>query len=461
MAMSLDDIAKHYASQNESPEDQETQDTAQPEQEEADNEAEPVNSAEVQTPEETSEDSPLEQEDLKDVKITLPSSVTGAPARAETPAQHRMAMFDQQNSALQAAADARNKEVLINQLGKAGAMIGGGLSGVVPMGKVQQPNTSIFDQNIQLADRHVNDLRAQQDMAGKEAQRQQLQAEADEEDKLNDPDSDISAAARAGFESASGKKLGADVTANDLKGIGLNLTSLVNTQELMKARQEASELKSQRAQDQQQQTSTNQENTRFSQMNNKAIAELASSRSALGRSALVKQDAEKIQAMVQGRNLNDLDNREIAELAITLNRVLSQGQPTVSGTEHLIPQTAQGSAAKIEEYLLNERQSADAGSFVKQMMSTVGREHDLAMKQMNATKQQIFGGYSDLQQKNPERYNQIMQNHGLGENTPTAQTIAAPQGLITIRRKSDGASKTLSAQDAAKYLNSPDFEQVQ
>lgn len=36
-----------------------------------------------------------------------------------------------------------------------------------------------------------------------------------------------------------------------------------------------------------------------------------------------------------------------------------------------------------------------------------------------------------------------------------------PSGAVTIRRKRDGVTKTLSADAAAKYLSSPDFEQVQ
>lgn len=459
MAMTFDEIVKHFQDQknqqamvSQAPEEQDMEEASEPEQKDAQNLQSPSQKIPVPEPDENNTE---EESNISPVpKLSL--------------AQERLQSLNALNANTKAAQDARDREILVNQLGKSANMIGGGLAGAVSMGQVIKPDNSIYDENIKLADRHINDLKTNQDMQVREMARQKLIKEAEDEDKLRDPSNEISQTARDGFEATTGKKLSDKVSAMDLKNIGLNITSLVNAKQLADARKEVAEARAKQAAEttssKQKIAEDNQTNKDFINMGNKATAEIASSRGAFGKSALVKQDAEKIKAMVAGRDLNDLDNREITELAMTLNRVLTQGSPTVSGMEHLIPKTAQGSVARLEEYLTNERQSADAGSFVKQMLATVDREHELAIKQMHGVQKNITANYSHLQKKDPDRYQDTLKRFGIDdESLGNADKLYTNQtsGLVRIRDKKSGITKNIPSTTAASILQDPNFEQVQ
>lgn len=167
-------------------------------------------------------------------------------------------------------------------------------------------------------------------------------------------------------------------------------------------------------------TDENKTNADFMKMAEKLSAAKASSRSAMGKAALNKAAAERIETLVADRDLNSLDTREIQELARSLDSLLAQGQPTISGSHELVPKTARGDAGKVAEYLLNQRQGAQAGSFLKQMIKTVHREKDLADIQLKKYKNELLPGYEHLEKKDPERYQRV-----LGTLTESAETPAA------------------------------------
>ena len=199
---------------------------------------------------------------------------------------------------------------------------------------------------------------------------------------------------------------------------------------------------------------TDKANADFMKMAEKLSGAKASSRSAFGKAALNKAAAERLETLVEGRDLNSLDNRELQEVARSLDALLAQGQPTISGTHELVPSTARGDVAKLFEYISNQRQGANAGSFLKQMVKTVGREKELALKQMNEYKKELVPGYEHLEKVDPERYNRIL----LGG---ASSGSSSPQGgLVKIKQKSTGLTKTLSTDAAKKYLSDKDFEEV-
>lgn len=205
-------------------------------------------------------------------------------------------------------------------------------------------------------------------------------------------------------------------------------------------------------------------NTQFMKMAEKLSAARASSRSAFGKAALNKAAAERIETLVEGRSLNDLDAREIQEVARSLDSLLAQGQPTISGSHELVPKTAVGNLAKLTEYITNQRQGAGAQSFLNQMIKTVKREKELADKQKGKYIQEMIPGYSHLEEKDPERFNTLLQGV-LGQSSD--QTSRAPQSnaddlvsTVTIRRKSDGKMVQMDSKKAQEYLKNPDFEQV-
>jgi hypothetical protein len=155
---------------------------------------------------------------------------------------------------------------------------------------------------------------------------------------------------------------------------------------------------------------------RFDKMGKIITSEIASSRSSFGKNANNIRSALAIERLVEGRSLNSLNNREIQEVARSLDSLLSQGQATISGTEHLVPKAYRGDVAKIQEYLTAKNKGAGMGSFLKQMLETVKRERELAEEQVKKTQKKILSPYADLRTKDPEAWSTIMKAHELPED---------------------------------------------
>lgn len=165
---------------------------------------------------------------------------------------------------------------------------------------------------------------------------------------------------------------------------------------------------------------------RASDLNNKLVEEVASSRSSFGKAANVKRSAEAIDTLIeQIPDKNNIDKRQIYELARSLDAMLSSGSSTIAGSEHLIPKTASGSLADIQEYISAIPTGAKQGAFVKRMQETVRREKELASKQIGATKDKLLAGFQDVKDKAPERYNAILKAHGLDEESKAKAREAA------------------------------------
>jgi hypothetical protein len=219
---------------------------------------------------------------------------------------------------------------------------------------------------------------------------------------------------------------------------------------------------------------------RFSSANKLISEELASSRTSFGRSANIFRSAEALERLAQQvPDPNNLNGNQIREIAKNLDSMLSNGAGTVSGTDKLIPSTAAGDTMSMIQYITGLPKGKQQGAFVQQMMDTVKREKDLSRDQMTRAQGGLLGGYTDLADKDPDRWATMMQLHGLPvdliqqktkdqsqgkapEPLPTVDRSAGPDGLVTVRRKRDGKTKTLKAIDAQKYLARPqEFEQVQ
>jgi hypothetical protein len=164
---------------------------------------------------------------------------------------------------------------------------------------------------------------------------------------------------------------------------------------------------------------------RFDRLNSKLNADLASGRTVFGTAARTKQSVENAEALLNGEvDPNNLDSRQVYELSKVLDRILSQGSPSISGTEHLSPDTARQWLAKKLEYVTNERQGAQAGNFVKSISHTLEREKAIANKQIKDAQKRLVSSYGDLASKDQDKWNEIMEAHGLSE-LPSADASQA------------------------------------
>lgn len=152
---------------------------------------------------------------------------------------------------------------------------------------------------------------------------------------------------------------------------------------------------------------------RFDDLNKKLVSELASSRTSFGIDAKTLQGVQNVKALIQGKDPNDLDNREVYEVAKVLDRILSQGAPTISGSSKLTPETARGLVSKYLEFFTNKRRSADAGSFINRFGKTLDREEQQATNRIVNTQGKLLASYADLKQRDPEKWDLLFQMHNL------------------------------------------------
>ena len=292
-------------------------------------------------------------------------------------------------------ADAQNKQtmaILGNQLGAAGDIIGGAIARTGPNAQAQQ----LFKE--------------QAGQAGNITKQFQERIAMQE----HDPNSDVSKAARERLKKA-GVKISDNISAAQIKSF---LAPAIEKEELAKHRNEF--LKNKQAQLDEFKKISRQDRLdkhdtdRIDKANKLITAEISSSRSSFGRAANTHQAAEKMEALTQGIDPNDLDKRQITEIARSLDSMLSSGQPTISGMNKLIPASARGDVSKIAEYISGIPKGAGQGEFVSRLMSTVQREKQLAHKQMGETQGKLLGSYSDLSDN--ETFKTMLQQHGIPED---------------------------------------------
>lgn len=153
---------------------------------------------------------------------------------------------------------------------------------------------------------------------------------------------------------------------------------------------------------------------RFDKMNKLITSEIASGKGVFGIAAKNKQSIENAEALLKGElDPNDLDSRQVYELAKVVDRVLSQGSPTVSGTSHLDIVTARRWLNQKMEKMSNERKGAQAGSFVTSISHTLEREKEMANKQIKSAQKKMLASFSDLESEDPDKWSEIMKEQGL------------------------------------------------
>jgi hypothetical protein len=317
--------------------------------------------------------------------------------------------FKDTAAGLEEAQNRQNQLIGAGELGKAGALIGAGFAQVQP----SKEALAGYDSQIAQAKDVVPQYLAQM------------------EKQKNEPDSPLSQGMRQ-FMSSFGFNVTGDATADELMKLSpLAEKYYQQTQQELARKDNLAEkgrefdLRSQdlalrRAdlhgkdldrQDAKLQAATTK---RVDTLNKMITAEVASSRSAFGGAAKTLQAVDNVQALLNGEtDLNNLDSRQVVEISRVLDRVLSNGSPTISGSEHLTPQAINDRVAKQLEFWTSKRHGANMGDFVASQAATLQREKDQATKQMQNTQRALLGSYSDI--KDDPRVQSVLASHGIPE----------------------------------------------
>lgn len=312
------------------------------------------------------------------------------------------AKHDQQSD-LQQAQNARDQMIAQQQVTKGAALLGAGIAG--RSGARVDPSAALNiasegDKYVNLPVQKYNEQIANQQ---------------------NDPNSSVSQAAKTLYKKVTGSDAPDSWSAADLAKVDPIFAHYAQIQSQNETKKEIAKQRAQQASQfheemnfRKDQAQQNKDNADFEHMVTKGTGEIASSRSPFGRAANRVQQAENLEGIInQYDDRNGLDSRQIAEIATGLNSMLSNGASTISGTEHFIPKTALGSAAKIEEFISGLPVGVQQKEFVDRLAETIAREKRIANGQMLSTQGKIFSGWAHLKEKYPDRYNQTLKEMGV------------------------------------------------
>lgn len=365
------------------------------------------------------------------VKISGPATPrfynTGAVAPGEDNVEDRVKEYikkiygDQySDAALTRAQESRDRLQAFATLGQAGNIIGSAVAG-----SGVKPITEPFDAMTKQAEQGVQDIKLGREGKIKEIETASKVAELYDKEAMRDPKNPISVSARKLVSDALGYKLPDTVSAEYLIKLNPFLGIKLKQMEMQQRQREIADLKADRKA---------QED--FIKIGKILNPDLAPRGSTFGRNATVYANARRIEQLVEGRNLNDLQDTEIAEMAKSLDGLLSGGQPTVSGMKELLPKFLNKDLKAKLAYLTSEVKGSNGASFVKRMLETTEREKHLAEELIARTQTQLLVPYKHYAESRPVVFDDLLHSYNLPLSL--RQRLTAPL---------DGSSKKASVSD--------------
>lgn len=325
---------------------------------------------------------------------------------------------------LRAAQEAGSGNQFGTGLIRAGTQIGGAIantkpdySGVESLEKNNQRPTQMFQEKLGTT---------------------QLQNKLHDEQEMNDPASPTSKMLRS-FANKFGVSLPENVSGKHIKEVAPYIIQAYEAAENRKMRLElsknAAEAKAEAAGEKKTAKSDTETTNRFDKMGKLITAEVTSGRSSFGQDAAGLRTIENAQALLHGnKDLNALDSRQVYEAARVLDRLLSGGTGSIKSSSKLTPETAKSWMNETLEKLTNQRRGAELGSFLKNMDETFSREKKVAEERVKRSQKKLLGNFKDLREKDQDKWNTIMTEHGLPSD-PFAEPgikVRSPKGDIKL-----------------------------
>jgi len=124
--------------------------------------------------------------------------------------------------------------------------------------------------------------------------------------------------------------------------------------------------------------------------------------------------AERLESLALAVPAGQLDSRQIEELAIGLNAMLSGSSVGAqSQVEALVPKSALGNAMKLKEWLMNEPTGLKQQKFVKRMLDSIAREKSTFADQILRTQKSRIAPYADLENSHPDAFESVLRSNGV------------------------------------------------
>jgi len=234
--------------------------------------------------------------------------------------------------------------------------------------------------------------------------------------------------------------------------------------ELAKIREQAkfNPLAQMKFEEQQDQFKTKQ----FSTFSNKLNPELAV-RSAYGRAAAAVQRANALETLIGKASYdisaaNKLPPQMVQELAMGLASMVKGGVATQHEAEEFAPSTLGMDKAKLQQYMTNGVEGAQAGEFVQMYAKTIKRERAEMQREIDDTALKIAQGNLSLYKQDPELFKETVARQ-LGISSDEVVIDDKKKTVTTVHRQMEEKrvkAATVGLRAAYAAMKSQDPEEV-
>lgn len=342
-----------------------------------------------------------------------------------------------------AASQASNEQALIGRLTEAGQLAGQALG----PSRTFAPDLTLARSIVKDSNQPIEHMVAQQQAVDRAVSARQLLSDLEDRQQLSNPKSPISAAMReimAQIRPELAKTTNFDqLSGSAIKSLEPMIDTIVKMEGVKKTKENDKIVKM--AQD----------------LRNTLSGQRGAQSKAISTALQTLQRTQGFDALVsqfQG-NYDNATIRHVAEMARSLDGVISRGNPTISGMEKLIPKSLYGDYIKFKEYGTNRNLGAGMGSFVKNMIETNTREQEMAKKQTNDLRKQLIPASKALKEADPELYHEILQGYGLEPYEEDKKAKEEKSDKVTIINKKTGA-KRAAPRDLLAKLSGTDWEEA-
>lgn len=128
--------------------------------------------------------------------------------------------------------------------------------------------------------------------------------------------------------------------------------------------------------------------------------------------------------------VRNLDQREMEELAMGMQNLVSPGGHSAGEVAGLVPHSIVGNGQKTLEWLLNEPRGANQQAFVQKMAHTVDREEAAARDSLRKSQYAVLPGFSNLSKADRKRFEGVLRGQNLDPSNLDDSLVfrGAPQG---------------------------------
>jgi len=397
--------------------------------------------------------------------VAAPEASVAQPQLPQAPVPQGPSDADQFNQQLEDARQKDQQHQLLFGMLKAAQMGGSAMAG-------SKADTSYADQELARPNQQVTNLKTAMDM-------KEEAANIHDKNQKRDPASKVSLLYQATLKQLNPAMNVEGLSAEQVEKAFPQVASAINRQDMIKQRAEDAKQKSLDRQmmfQARKDAALEKVDEKDKAMLIKAQAAMdeqkSSSRTPLGRETMRLNGgihAQNIINQYRGRE-NEMPNIVKKELAVAMATMVSPGLPHEKTIEAMDLKTFSGGVGDVVAKVTGVPMGGQAGGFVKFADKMIKGQMNVAQKLIKEEQAKQMTVYKNAFH-NPKSYeilNSLYQTPEAITASAEQPTVAQPankpvvsSGLVTIRSKKTGTTKTLSAESAAKYLNDPSFERVQ